>query len=145
MNMRPGSKRHPDSGAALMMAVLLVAILTIGSSALWRHLHMTLGEGQRVEMAEAARALAEGGLDQAVARLRVQPDAYRGEQNTPLGEGRFSVTVEPLGFPGAYRLISHGELLGGKHVLTRQTLIAELALSPAGEVRRFQWSIEKKR
>ena len=143
--MRVTSKRHSSRGAALMMAVLLVAILTIGSSALWRHLHMTLGEGQRVEMAEAARALAEGGLDQAVARLRVQPDAYRGEQNTPMGEGRFSVTVEPLGSSGAYRLISHGELLGGKHVLTRQTLIAELALSPAGEVRRFQWSIEKKR
>jgi len=142
--MKHPGRRDARSGAALICAVLLVAILTIGASALWRHLHITLAEGDRQEKNAVAQQLAEAGLDKAVARLRGAPAGYQGEQNTPLGEGRFSVTVLPQS-GGLYRLTATGELTDGPLVLTRRTLDGELKLTPAGTIERFGWTIHKTR
>lgn len=133
-----------NSGSALLLAVLLVAIMGIGSTALWRLLHSTLAEGRRYEKSEMALHLAEAGLEKAVAELRSQPDTYRGETDTQLGRGRFSVAVQPGPHPGEYRLESTGKLTDGGVAFARKTLEAELTLTNSGAVRVFHWRVRKR-
>jgi len=142
---RRGTRKSNQRGAALILALLLVAIMGIGCTAVWRYLHTTLSETRRYERTETVQHLAEGGLEKAVAELRAAGGRYRGEEHTPLGAGRFSVAVQPEeGKPGTYRLLSVGELEDGGHVFARRVLEADLQLTPDGEVQAFYWRIEKR-
>ncbi len=134
-----------ERGAAIILAVILVAVMSIGVSAVWKYLHVTLGEEKRMENAEAALHLAEAGLEKAVAELRVRPDGYRGEIGTPLGAGRFSVEVRPGTVRANYQIVSRGEAGEGRFIRARKTLVAEVALSSSNEVRRFHWVEEATR
>lgn len=137
--------RRNECGSAIILAVILVAVMSIGVSAVWKYLHITLGEEKRIENDEAALHLAEAGLEKAVAELRVRPDDYRGEIGTPLGAGRFSVEVRPGTARAVYHIVARGEVGEGRFIRARKTLAAELALSSSNEVRRFHWIEEAKR
>jgi len=139
------STQRNERGAAIILAVILVAVMSIGVSAVWKYLHVTLGEEKRMENAEAALHLAEAGLEKAVAELRVRPDGYRGEICTPLGAGRFSVEVRPGSAHAVYHIVARGEVGEGRFIRAHKTLVAELVLSPGNEVRRFHWIEEAER
>jgi hypothetical protein len=131
-------------GSALFLAVGLVAVMSIGGAALWRYLQSTLAEARRAEITAVAQHLAEAGLEKAVASLRENPRTYRGEENTPLGRGRFSVSVEQPR-PGEFIVIARGEMAETGDVQASQTLRAALTLSGRGEARAYHWAVEKRK
>ncbi len=132
--------RNPRNGSALLMAVVLVMVLSIGASAVWHYLHVTLKETTRQEKLTMAMHLAEAGLDKAVAALRARP-GYKGEQKTPLGRGRFSVTVTKAA-AGGFHLVSTGEVAEDGRVQGTVVLAAELTLGPDHTVKRYHWRKE---
>ncbi len=137
------SARNPRSGAALILAVVLVMVLGIGASAVWRYLHITLKETTRHEKLSVALHLAEAGLDKAVAELRAKPE-YRGEHKTALGLGRFSVTVTEES-PNVFRLESTGEMAEEGRVQGMVVLAADVALGPDRMVQRYSWRMEQEK
>jgi type II secretory pathway component PulK len=133
--------KRRSRGAALIMALLLVAIVSMGAAAVWEYLHMTLKEGHRTEIQETTFCLAEAGLDKAIATLRTRAN-YNGEKDTPLGDGHFSVQVTPEAAPGQYQLKSVAILGEENRVQAQCTLRASLRLSPRGEVVQYQYRME---
>ena len=139
--MRCGKRQR---GSVLLMAVMVVAAMSIGGAALWRYLHVTLEQERRLENNDTCLHLAEAGLDRAVAMLRVQPGSYTGEERVPLGEGQYSVEVIREAAAGQYRLVSKGVLADGGAVRAQKTLEAPLKLSAAGEVLEYYWQEQKR-
>lgn len=86
-----------------MSAVILLAVMGITAGAALRYFHLHLKEQRAGHQVILAQGVAESGLEKAVAMLRVNP-AYTGEENTPLGEGRFTVSVAPGKAEGNFRL-----------------------------------------
>jgi hypothetical protein len=128
-------KRRNTSGAALWIALAMMALLSIGASAAWRHMHTTMAYQKRCERMEQCRNFAEAGLEMAVARLQAAP-AYRGENGVPLGEGTFSMAVEMLD-AGVYQLASTGSFKGGAHTRYKETMHARLELEHDGAIRAY--------
>jgi len=118
----------------LLMAVVLLAVVSIGAAAALRLYHITFRESTRAVKTEVARQLAEAGIENAVACLRIDPN-YSGEDNTPLGGGRFSVAVTRQG--RGYRLAATGEVVHEGRVLRAVSREAQLELAASGAVRRF--------
>lgn len=139
---RAGAKTEQrERGAALLMALMLVAVAGIGAGAVWSYLHVALHQSKRSEHTAVTQCLAEAGLDKAVAELRAKRP-YTGETNTCLDGGRFSVRVNAAGESGHYLLESLGEVANGSEVLARCALRAELTVSPEGGISRYQWRVE---
>jgi len=119
-----------ESGVALLIAIAFLAILGIGSGVLWSQLHGRLEHAGQFEERETARALAEAGIEKAIAAL-AQDRSYTGESETPIGDGVFSVEV----FAQAeeqYRVIGTGVFVEEGQVMARQELAAELRFAPGG-------------
>lgn len=136
--------RPREAGSVLIVAIVFVAILSIGTSAALRHLHMTMAEIKRQENVEAAPALAEAGLEKAFAMLRAHPGAYAGESDTPLGDGRFSVAVTRGPRAGVYAVRSEGIVADGVGRGEKQVIVAEMEIQPGGGLRTGPWRVEKK-
>lgn len=130
---------HPR-GSALLIAIVLVAALSIGAAAVVRLTHLTLRESGKDAKTEVARQLAEAGIEKAVATLRANP-AYTGEERTPLGAGRFTVAVRRDG--EAFAISSVGEVVFHEEVKHRAALGARLVLDVSGMVRSFTWGERK--
>jgi hypothetical protein len=103
---------------------------------LLRHTMSAMKEGQRRQVVVN---IAEGGVDKAIAMVRAQPDTYRGERNVPLGEGLFTVHVEPAEAPRVYRIVSEARLAGIAARGARARVEARLALTPPGTVQELRW------
>lgn len=123
-----------NTGSALLMAVVLLAVVAVGAAAVLRLYHIAFRESARGVKQEVARQLAEAGLDNALARLRVDA-AYAGEQNTPLGAGRFSVEVARNG--GVFRIVSTGEVVFEGRVMRAAVVRARVELAAGGRVSRL--------
>lgn len=132
-------RRHNQRGSALIFALVMLFILSIGTSVLWQQLHGNLAQHRRSWHHEQAFQLAEAGLETAVAALRVSPGEYQGEADVPLGAGHFSVTVAPGGGPGAYTLESWGRLDNAAYFHDSAGLRARLRLSPEGRILEYAW------
>jgi len=128
------------SGSALMVTVGYLAALTIFASAFLGYLNRTMSSANQNERRLICVSIAEGGLDKALAELRVRPDEYRGETNTPLGQGRFSVKVTPEKRAGEYRITATAELVDDAMVVARTRVVADAVLSPSGRLRALSWS-----
>lgn len=135
--------RSGKEGTALIFAIAVLAILSIGTSVLWQQLHRNLDQHRMAWHQEQVFLIAEAGLDTAIAHLQ-QPDAnYTGEAQVGVGSGHFTVVVTPGDGAGHYRLRSTGRL---EHVASRYrviTLAATLRLSPTGEVVAYGWHIDR--
>lgn len=140
--MYNNARKKRSQGSALIMAVVLIGVMSIGSAALWRYLHSTLREQTHNARIDTTQHLAEAGLEKTLAILRTDP-AYAGEQDTPLGDGTFSVVVERPGATGTYRILSTGKLGDDIVVRATQTLVAELMLDAAGTVKTYRWKVYK--
>jgi hypothetical protein len=139
------SQAKAKEGTALLITVGYLAAMTIFASTFLGFLNRTLSNRSSIERRQICLNIAEGGVDKALAELRTNPKDYRGEKNTPLGQGRFSVDVKPAGGAGTYLIVSTGELGAGDLVLSRAHVVAEVTLSAAGTVRELRWSEVKKR
>lgn len=129
--------RHNQRGTALMFALMVMAILSIGTSVLWSQIHAQLAQQRQSWHREQAYQLAEAGLEQAIMALRAAPAQYTGEADVPLGPGTFTVTVQPAGDAGAYQIESWGALDLAAYRYDRAGLRAELKLSPSGRLERY--------
>ncbi len=130
-------------GAALIMAIMLVAVMGIGAGAVWSYLHVTLKQGQRTENDAVAQCLAEAGLDKAIAELRAKRP-YTGEKDTWLDGGRFAVEVTRGAGPGDYVLRATGERGTENHLWARCVLQADLSFGPDGTVTQYRWHVERR-
>ena len=130
------------SGSALVVTVVYLAVMTLFASTFIGYLNRTISSAGRAERKLVCIAIAEGGIDKAMAELRVRPDEYRGETNTPLGKGRFSVEV----VPGAeeYKITATAEIADGAVVMVRARVVADAVLTSSGSVRTLRWSEVKR-
>jgi len=130
------------SGSALVVTVVYLAVMTLFASAFIGYLNRTISSAGRAERKLMCIAIAEGGIDKAVAELRVRPNEYRGETNTPLGRGRFSVEVEPGA--GEYKITATAEIVDGAVVMARSRVVVDAVLTSSGSVRTLRWSEVKR-
>lgn len=132
-------------GSALLITVGYLAAMTIFASTFLGFLNRTVSNRHWAERRQICFNIAEGGVDKALAELRTNPNDYRGEKDTPLGVGRFSVAVEPADEAGTYHVVSTGELVDGKPVVSSARVIAEVTLASTGGVRELRWSEVRQR
>jgi hypothetical protein len=135
----PRIRKRDDEGLALLAVMGYLAALMVLSGAFIALLHVTLAHARRAEMRQVCLNLGEAGIHKAVAELAAGHDQYRGEQDTPLGEGAYSVSVEPGAVPRAYRIRSTGFVRGGQFVLGEARVEAEVSISPDGAVAALRW------
>ena len=96
-----------EGGAALILALGYLTVITFLAAGFLGMVRYAMDASAERQRTVRAMALAEAGLDKAIAKLRVAAD-YEGERDTPLGTGRFSVRVERAGGPGGYRVVAEG-------------------------------------
>jgi type II secretory pathway component PulJ len=120
-----------------MFALMVMAILSIGTSVLWSQIHSQLSQQRQSWHREQAFQLAEAGLEQAIVALRAAPGQYTGEADVLLGPGHFTVTVMAANEAGAYQIESWGALDLAAYRYDRAGLRAELTLSPSGRLERY--------
>jgi len=131
-----------DSGSALLIAVLLVAILGIGTAALYRHLNRSFDDYARFERDLKITHLADAGIDAAIAALR-RDDAPE-TLELALGEGVVCVSIGGAAAPATHRIVSRAQLNHDGVVRASGTYVAEVRLMPDGAVQRLSWQREKK-
>jgi len=139
------SQVREKGGSALLITVGYLAAMTIFASTFLAFLNRTASNRHQAELKQICLNIAEGGVDKALAELRVRGSDYRGETNTSLGKGRFTVEVKPAAGAGAYAIVSTGEIPDGKRVVSSVRIVAEVTLSSDGTVRELRWSEVKQR
>lgn len=128
-----------DEGMALYLVIGFLAALMIASGAFFTLLHRTMDHARAVDRHQVCIHIAEGGLDKALAELRARPGSYHGEEETALGQGLFTVEVEPPQPSGTYRVASTGFLRDGPVVLARARVAATIAVAADGAVAVLEW------
>ena len=136
MNTR---KSRQNRGSALIFALVVLFVLSLGTSVLWRQLHINLEQHRRVWHGEQAFQLAEAGLDHALAALRASGGTYRGDSEVPLGPGSFSVTITPENGPGTFMIVAWGQIKDAAYRHDRHGLQCRLRIAPNGEVLEYHW------
>ncbi len=89
------TKNKKQNGQIVIMAIIFFALLLTMSTALMGYISLFVkSERQTVARAQALE-LAEAAIDKAVYELN-QSGTYAGENNTPLGNGSFTITVSTV-------------------------------------------------
>ena len=123
-------------GMALILALGVLAVLTALSTALLTGFHASLRQAQNRQRQTQCLDIAEAGIEKALIELRFDPTFYTGEQDTPLGDGTFTVAVTPAALE-RFTLESTGLLNHGPELQARIT--ADALLEPGGSVRVLRW------
>ncbi len=134
--------RAGDRGAALLLAVVMLAVMSLGAGVAWQRLAFSTDRQFRAESNERAWHSAEAGLETAVAQIRAQGGGYGGQENTPFDRGSFSVRVES-GKRGTYTLEAVGRVHDERVVFAERRLKATLEMSEEGRVLRYRVLEEK--
>lgn len=82
-----------NGGQMLLLAVIVLGVVLMGLLSLVGGSQLYFQNTQHAKLSEQANALAEAGLDKAVASINKSGGSYNGEQETVLGNGSYSVTV----------------------------------------------------
>lgn len=117
------ARRNADGGSALFLCVGYLAVMMLISTVFLTGVHRELALHRMIEWTATSHALAEAGIHKAVA-IHETNAQYHGETNTPLGQGRFTVRIEPGEADGTLLLYSTGEYLSGNDVLAATTVEA---------------------
>lgn len=126
-----------NDGSVLLGALILIFIVSAGAGLVWRALQQQVDRQHREARQELVQQLAEAGVDTAIAELH-HDRAYPGEQDTPLGEGLFTVSVVRKA-GDTYAITSEAKLSDGAIVRAESTLLATVRLDGAGHVTSLQW------
>lgn len=135
-------KSQARRGAALVMALVAITILTIIGGALVR---LAVVETKTVEVQQRerqARRLAEAGVARAAAQLKADPE-YRGEtwsltgaSGLPGGPAQVTIVVSEISDkPGWRRVTAAADYPSGATVRARQRQTAEFEVNGSGEDR----------
>jgi len=125
------SRRHAQRGAAMLLAIVLLAITGLMSAGIWQAMHRETSEHYRAERQAAAHHLAEAGLEHALHALSRGLPAPEGEH--ALGKGHYTVVAAQTA-PAIYRLESQGLLRDGPMLRARVVLRAEARIAPGGAI-----------
>ena len=130
--MKTGAKNTlRQQGFALVIALAYLLFLSMFATAFLRAVRMNMTDAFNDEARIEATNLARAGIEKAVAEL-LQNSEYRGEENTPLGDGSFTIEVEALETPSRYRVVSQGRGEAPLRRYAHARIIVELALNPDG-------------
>lgn len=106
------ARRRGESGAALILALmvlfLLAVVLSLLAESLWVRMRMARDEAESV----AVGSLSDSALEEAMAALAVDPN-YAGAAKHDFGGGTIQTTVQSLG-PGLYDVTATA-VYGGRH------------------------------
>lgn len=138
------SGRTEKKGSALLVTIMYLAALTMLAAAFLTLFHRTFEQWRDAECHQLCLYIAEGGIEKALAELRLDAAAYAGEEDTPLGMGSFSVEVQPGTRRDTYRVVSTAKLGEGRFVRARARLAADIVLAPDGRIAGLHWAEEKK-
>lgn len=130
-------RAHSERGAALFAVVMFLMIMTLGASSFLHRYRITFSEHQRQERALMAKYLAEAGINKGLAMLEAD-SAYRGEQDTALGWGAFTVDVTETEGTG-YTITSTGQLRDGAIIQHEQTLVVDVTLDESRRIVSQTW------
>ena len=99
-----------NSGAALFMALISLVIMGSLASMFVLNLHYGFSSFNKQIKSQIAFNLAEAGIEKAIWHLNYRKSRlYKGEKDTPLGQGTFTVTmIEPHPDSKNFTIISHG-------------------------------------
>lgn len=132
--MRHGpAARQREQGFALVIVLAYLLLLSLFATAFLRTVRMNMADAFNGEAQIEAANLAQAGVEKALAELRRDP-AYRGESDTSLGDGRFTVRVEPLAEAGRYRVTAQGHGEAPQRRFAHAELTVDLALNPDGTI-----------
>lgn len=134
--------RSEDRGMALVIAVSYASVLGLMAAAFIGLLHQTHAQLVRNEWNQQALHLAEAGVAQAIANLRMDP-AYSGENGIEIGEDRVDIRVDAVEPGRTYAVYAVGALRNGDVVYRRRACRVALVIAPDGAVRIAGWSEEK--
>lgn len=127
-----------NRGAAMLLALAALAIMTISMSAALTWFHVTFNYTNLQEARQTCSHIAEAGLDKALAELQAGNRTYTGEPDTALGDGTFSVAVAPADRSGWLSIQSTGTLpRGAASIVVR--LREEVQFNPAGRITALEW------
>ncbi len=123
-----------NSGAALFMA--LISLVIMGSLASMFVLNLSYGFSSfnKQIKSQIAFNLAEAGIEKAIWHLNYRKSRlYKGEKDTPLGQGAFTVTIiEPNPDSKNFTIISQGFYPDSSHAQAECALIAVIAFDKKG-------------
>ena len=139
MSMKRSGHQNCE-GAALFLALGYLVVITLLATVVLKGVNRSMDASKADERRLAARSLAEGGIEKALATLR-RDAKYRGERHTALGDGQFTVEVAAAG-DGAFAIRSVGELTDGNLVLYGHEVTAHARIR-AGRVTQIQWDHER--
>ncbi|MFO7973998.1 MAG: pilus assembly PilX N-terminal domain-containing protein [Candidatus Hydrogenedentota bacterium] len=132
--MRYGCKqKREQQGFALVIALVYLLFLSMFATAFLRMVRMNMADAFNEEARIEATNMAQAGIEKAVAELRRDP-SYRGEKDTPLEGGSFTVRVEPSAEAGRYRLVARGRGEAPQRRYAHAEITVELALYPDGTI-----------
>ena len=129
----------------MIMVVGYLAVLTILLGAFLGLLHRIIDNENRAEWRQVCFNLAEAGIESAISELKTAPGEYRGENQTPLGEGCFSVSVEPGDSADKFFVTATGEIVNGDMPLASARIVAEVSVPQSGRVKVLDWREVKRR
>jgi Tfp pilus assembly protein PilX len=125
------NQKHPQRGAAMLLAVIMMAVFAIMGSAYWRHLHVSIAHARDGAKQQLSRELAEAGIARAIAELRAGHTTFTGVERVPIGEGIYTVELTPL--EGTTREITAtGALADGNELRRPVRIKARIHLDAAG-------------
>jgi len=137
--MKRRDAKRGESGAALLMVLVLMAIGSMLSASFYSMLHIGLAGAYQRGRVQTAMNLADAGLETAVAALRLDR-RYAGQEDTPLGDGTFSVTVAPREKPGSWRIVSTGIFKRNADSFhAKARVVADLQLDAGSHIRALNW------
>jgi hypothetical protein len=127
--------RRARGGFALFVVLGMMAALAALSATFALMVRQSFDRSSDARRLDTVEYLARAGLHQAAAALSAAPSEYHGEENTPLGDGQFTVRVTPGPSNNVYRVESTGALVDGRYTLRTYTLSADVTLLAGGRVR----------
>ncbi len=130
-------------GSALLIAIALVAILSIGSGVVYKSLHRALSEHSRFERDMVMSHLADAAIDKTLATLRVDPETALGASSLVLGGGMAHIEVHNDNVPHQYRIRVRTELRDGVVVRARAAYSAKARIAPDELPMLTAWQREK--
>jgi Tfp pilus assembly protein PilX len=136
--IRTSMRQKGNTGSVLILAVGYLMVVTLFATAFMTGIHRSLTQASRMERRQVCMDAAEGGLNQAVALLRTDP-GYRGEHETPLGRGCFTVEVTPAAGERTYSVVSRGEIIDAGQVVASAQITALVRFRKDGSVERLTW------
>ncbi len=137
--MKPHRLNRKQGGVILLMVLALLAVGSLLSASFYTMLNIGLSDAYQRGRLQTAMNLADAGLETAVASLRLDKD-YTGENDTPLGDGVFSVSAATGKEPGAWRIVSTGVFSRDKgSYRAKARVVADLRLDAKGRVLALHW------